>query len=239
MLGYYNYTVILTYMSLVSAVFGIFAGLTGEGHPFIATTCLMLCGFFDAFDGMIARTRKKSTEDEKHFGIQIDSLTDLLAFGVLPCSICYAIYMSHLDIHRKSNILNILKPFGALKTYIYMIVFCLFVLAALIRLAYFNVSETKRQKETSAKRKEYTGLPVTSAAIIFPTVSLIQFVYGRKVDISPIYLVTMLLTGFLFLSKIKIGKPGLKEILIMVAIGAVEFLFIVFFARAYLTGHAV
>ena len=87
MLGYYNYTVILTYLSLVSAGLGITISLIGEGHPFLGTFFLLFCGLCDAFDGEVARHKKNRTEEEITFGIQIDSLSDLVAFGVLPAII--------------------------------------------------------------------------------------------------------------------------------------------------------
>lgn len=232
MLGYYNYTVILTYCSVASAVIGIFAGLAGEGHPFVATVCLMFCGLFDAFDGMVARKRKQSTDNEKRFGIQIDSLSDLIAFGVLPCAICYALYTSHMN-PLSSDVIGILRPFVNLQVPIYVTIFCLYVLAALIRLAFFNVQEENRQKQTSEKRKDYSGLPVTAAAIIFPIVSLIQFIYGKSVDLSPIFALSMVVVGILFLSKITVKKISLRGILLLVALGIVEFGVILFFALNY------
>ena len=157
MLGFYNYTVILTYLSLCSAVTGIFVGVSGTGHPFIATTCLMVCGFLDAFDGIVARSKKDRTEQEKKFGIQIDSLVDLVAFGVLPCAIGYSCYTSHyLNSFRLSDKWHFMKPLANCKITIFFIVFALFVLAALIRLAYFNVMEEERQNKTDEKRKYYT-----------------------------------------------------------------------------------
>ena len=44
MLGFYNYTVLLTYASLVSAVVGIIISLTGKGHPFIGSFFLLFSG---------------------------------------------------------------------------------------------------------------------------------------------------------------------------------------------------
>ena len=67
-----------------SAGLGIIVSLYGTGHPFLGVFCLMFCGFCDAFDGKVARTKKNRTEQEIKFGIQIDSLSDLVAFGVLP-----------------------------------------------------------------------------------------------------------------------------------------------------------
>lgn len=91
MVGVYDYTVVLTYFSLASAVTGIFVSLSGPGHPVLGSLFLLLCGLFDAFDGRVARRKKDRTELERQFGIQIDSLTDLVAFGVLPACIGIAL----------------------------------------------------------------------------------------------------------------------------------------------------
>lgn len=144
MIGYYNYTVILTYISLVSSIVGIFfaAGVGGgEPQPDYAVICLMISGLCDMFDGKIARTRSHM-ESEKNFGIQIDSLCDLVCFGVLPAVIGYSIGM---------------------KSWFDVPVLVLFPLCAVIRLAYFNVAEEEHQKGTDEVRKVYEGLPVTSA----------------------------------------------------------------------------
>ncbi len=223
MLGFYNYTVILTYISLCSAVTGIFTAMAGTGHPFIATTCLMVSGLCDAFDGMVARHKTDRTKAEKNFGIQIDSLVDLVAFGVLPCAIGYSCYIRYYINNEKNIILSdnisFLKPLSSAKLEIYFIVFCLYVLAAVIRLAYFNVMEEERQSKTNEKRKEYTGLPVTSASLIFPIVIIIQYIVGDTIDISPFYVAVVAITAFLFVSKLKIKKPGVKGVMIMVAAG--------------------
>ena len=87
MIGFYNYSVILTYIGLVSSVFGITQVF--ENHMSIAFLCLLLSGICDLFDGKIARSMKNRTEHEKVFGIQIDSLCDLVCFGVFPAVIGY------------------------------------------------------------------------------------------------------------------------------------------------------
>ena len=106
-------------------------------------------------------------------------------------------------------------------------VLILYMLAALIRLAYFNVTEEERQQSEGGVRKFYTGLPVTSAALIFPSVLLIQ--YLTTSDVTPVYFAAVTLTGFAFLGKFQLRKPGLRGILIMVAIGAAEFIAMVIF----------
>ena len=86
-IGVYDYTVILTYLSLISAVFGMTQAIHGDYKT--AVFCLALSGICDAFDGRVARTKKNRTEDEKAFGIQLDSLCDVICFGVFPAMICY------------------------------------------------------------------------------------------------------------------------------------------------------
>ena len=150
-LGIYDYTVILTYISLGISVFGITRALEGDFK--VAIFCLALSGLCDMFDGKIARTKKNRTDDEKNFGIQIDSLCDVVCFGIFPAMICYC-----LGVNTPAGI-------GALIFY---------SVASVIRLAYFNVSEAKRQNETSENRQYYQGLPITSMAIILPFLYLMR-----------------------------------------------------------------
>ena len=202
MLGFYNYTVILTYLSLCSGITGIYFAFA-HGRPGIAVICLLLCGLCDAFDGRVARMRTQSTEQEKRFGIQIDSLCDLVCFGVLPCCIGYASGMT--------------SP-------LYIPVFCLFVLAALIRLAYFNVVEEERQKKTTEKRKSYSGLPVTSISLIMPLFFLAIYTPAKEY-LQFIFLGLMLLVAAAFvIEHITIKKPNFKGILFMIFIGFIELL---------------
>ena len=219
MLGFYDYTVILTYISLISAGSGILISLADRAHPYWGIFFLMLCGLLDAFDGRVARTKKNRTDMEKNFGIQIDSLSDLVAFGVLPACIGAALirtspYLCSLMRDNDSKVLNIII------TVILFAILILYVLTALIRLAYFNVTEEERQRKESGSRKFFWGLPVTSAALIFPTVMLINYI--TDVDISILYFPVTLLTGLAFITRFRMPKPGLRGILIMIGIGVVE-----------------
>ncbi len=224
MIGYYNYTMILTYLSLLSSTTGIIVSLHGPGHPFVGVVFLLLCGLCDAFDGKVARTKKDRTQTEQNFGIQVDSLCDLVAFGVLPACIGSALF-------RTSPTLNAFisaRSYFAEKMFIGLLygILVLFVLFAMIRLAYFNVTEEERQKtEGNAVRKYYTGLPVTAACLIFPFVMAFQyaFQYLLHIDISIIYFVTAAIVGIAFVGNFKVPKPTLKTIIIMVFIGIAEF----------------
>lgn len=81
MIGFYDYTVVVTYISLVSSILGMFCAI--DGKLTLAVSCLAFSGLCDMFDGKIARTKKNRTDDEKSFGIQIDSLCDIVCFGMI------------------------------------------------------------------------------------------------------------------------------------------------------------
>ena len=164
---------------------------------------------------------------EKNFGIQIDSLSDLVAFGVLPACIGMALVENSplltklFDPHSTNVMYNVIK----IALFSIMV---LYILAALIRLAFFNVTEEERQRtEGNARRRSFTGLPVTSAALIFPSVMLLRYIVDM--DISIVYFPVTLITGFLFLSKLNIPKPGLRGILIMIGVGVLEFTLLLLF----------
>ena len=67
MIGYYNYTVWLTFVGMLSSVVGM--GFAVQGKIIAAVICLMFSGFCDMFDGIVARTKKDRTDEEKRFGI--------------------------------------------------------------------------------------------------------------------------------------------------------------------------
>ena len=181
-LGFYDYTVVLTYISLGISVFGITMAL--EGNFRMAIFCLALSGLCDMFDGKIARTKKNRTEDEKNFGIQIDSLCDVVCFGVFPAMICYC--------------LGVNTPAGVAALIFYSI-------ASVIRLAYFNVTEAKRQTQTEENRKYYQGLPITSMAIILPFLYLMRRYY--MIHFLIVIHIAVIIVGLLLILNIKVKKP--------------------------------
>lgn len=182
--GFYNYTVILTYIGVASAVIGI--GLAMYGRTSMAIVCLMISGFCDLFDGSIAKTRVR-TENEKKFGIQIDSLADMICFGLLPAAIGFAIGFTH---------------------WYEAVALILYVLAALIRLAYYNVTEDELQFSEKTARTHYDGLPVTTVALLLPLVYTLRPVMRSGFHL--LYAVTLLLAAAAFLVKIKVRKLGMR-----------------------------
>ncbi len=195
MIGYYNYTVILTYLGFLSSMFGIAAALSG--HPGVSVICLLVSGIADMFDGPVARHKKNRTKEECRFGIQIDSLSDLVCFGVLPSVIGYSI---------------------GLNKWYWMLALGAFSLTALIRLAYFNVSEELRQDQTAETRKIYSGMPVTTSAYIFPILFLLRGVL--KATFPIVYGVLIAVCAVLFIAPIKVKKPGKNTRRVIAVVGA-------------------
>ncbi len=221
MIGVYDYTVILTYTSLVSGLLGIIISVTGVGHPELGVFFLMVSGLLDAFDGRVAGIKKNRSQIEKDFGVQIDSLTDLICFGVLPVTIGLAqlrIKGIFTEIVRKRDYE------GSFPILIILLVIAIFyVLAALIRLAYFNATSEIRAEESSKTGVTYyMGLPVTSAALVFPLVMVIHFF--SKWDLTYFYFLMMLIVAIAFVTNIKVRKPGKVGLAIMIIIGLAEFI---------------
>ena len=202
MIGFYDYTVIATYLATVLGVTGIFQAV--DGKLTAAVVCLLAAGLLDTVDGKIARTKKDRTESGKRFGIQIDSLNDVICFGVLPAVIAYCAYVQ--------------KVSPAVPVW-YTATLCFFALCGLIRLAYFNVLEEERQETESGARKYYLGLPITASTLIFPLLCVLTGALGHL----PLLLgLGLLATGLLYILPIKVRKPHNPGIVIMALIGAAE-----------------
>lgn len=194
MIGIYDYTVVLTYISLAISVIGMTRAVGGDFKS--AIVCLALSGLCDMFDGKIARTKKNRTEEEKQFGVQIDSLCDVVCFGIFPALTCYLMGMN--------GILG-------------QLVLAYYCVCSVIRLAFFNVLEAKRQKVEEGANKYYHGLPITSMAIALPVVYLLSYVLPTA-GFQALMLVSMFTVGTLFVVDFPLKKPSNRTNCILVAV---------------------
>ena len=201
-LGYYDYTVVLTYLGMLCSFRAILMAINERFWG--SVVFLMFAGLFDMLDGTVANTKNRN-KDEKRFGIQIDSLCDLVGFGIMPGIFVYMI-------SGKDPRVGILSS--------------LYALAALIRLSYFNVCEEKRQDATDEKRTTFTGLPVTSIAVLLPVVFLLQEETGFK-GVLP-YVLLLILCGAGFLLPFEIKKPDIKGKALLLIFGLLEALGLLF-----------
>lgn len=96
---------------------------------------IIIAGIFDALDGKVARLTGTSSE----FGIEFDSIADVVSFGMAPAALFYAYILSDSS------------KIGAVLAFV-------FLAAGAFRLARFNISAT------TGKKHHFTGMPIPSAA---------------------------------------------------------------------------
>ena len=223
LLGVYNYTVILTYIGMLFSFAGIHFVFSNNDRSFIlALLCLMIAGVMDMFDGKVASTKKNRTASEKLFGIQIDSMADIISYGVFPSLIVYK-----LAIGDKQYPVD--HPWQAR---IVICVCALYLLSALIRLSYFNVDEMERQNKTSESRHEYRGLPVTSVAVVLPAVFIVSYFLGNSRPPIQAAAVLLLIMSIAFITPFKMLKPHFLGKLVLIIIGLIE-LALLLLGKAY------
>ena len=135
---------LLTSASLLCGVLAILRcvspGFTGE-DIYRAALLLFYAFLFDLFDGRVARM----TRTQSSFGIEFDSLADLISFGVAPAVIAYRWALTESG------------TFGVAVCFIY-------VLAGALRLARFNIMARRSAVEGAAPGKYMLGLPIPMAA---------------------------------------------------------------------------
>ncbi|HVH47397.1 MAG TPA: CDP-diacylglycerol--serine O-phosphatidyltransferase [Labilithrix sp.] len=150
------------------------ATATGDDDYYLASLLLVFALFFDMLDGRVARL----TKTQSAFGLQIDSLADVVSFGVAPALLVYKWSLA------QKGTLGIVIAFT-------------FVAAGAVRLARFNVLSMGESGAPTKPGKYIVGLPVPGAAGIL--VSLIVANHAISGDLSSARYVypMMMLTGFL------------------------------------------
>lgn len=198
-----------------------------------AAWLILLAMVFDALDGFVARLTRTASS----FGAQLDSLCDLVTFGVAPAFLTYA--MTRNDVTDSIWA----RPVQA--------VCVLYAMCALIRLARFTVETAP---DESAHR-EFAGLPSPAAAgvmaaAVLPAIQLEQMSPGLVKAIHNSLPILALATGILMVSRVKYihvvnrvlkgRRPflALVEIVIVVALFAIfrEFAFFIAFFLYAATG---
>ncbi|RMF93878.1 MAG: CDP-diacylglycerol--serine O-phosphatidyltransferase, partial [Candidatus Schekmanbacteria bacterium] len=114
---------------------------------------IILGAFFDGLDGRVAR----STKTTSRFGLEFDSLADLLTFGVAPAILVYV---------------WALRPYGKIG----WVAAFLYVICTALRLARFNVQATGK------KSNYFIGLPSPAAASLIATLVIFYFSYWESTE---------------------------------------------------------
>jgi len=198
----FNRAFAVTSLGVIAAIIGMYCAI--DQNLNYAILCLAIAGICDMFDGKIARKYNKTDEDSK-YGIQIDSLADIFAFGVFP--------------------VVILITMGLTQWY-YFIIYALFIINGISRLAYFNI-----MAEKSGPVKVFTGLPITSSSMSFPFFWLIITLLELDTDLlNIIFPILMLIMAVSFILNVKvIKKPGKVENIIFTLAAIAFAIWILFF----------
>jgi CDP-diacylglycerol--serine O-phosphatidyltransferase len=135
-------------------VLNIFCGFrsivyTAQGDFQLAASFIILAGVFDVLDGVMARITKSSSD----FGVEFDSLSDVVSFGVAPSFLVYTIHL-----HSMGGI-------G-------MLVSSMPMIFGALRLARFNVQLVGYDKDY------FKGLPIPASAL---TICAFVLTYGKSV----------------------------------------------------------
>ncbi|MBQ6042666.1 MAG: CDP-alcohol phosphatidyltransferase family protein [Clostridia bacterium] len=181
-IGYYNLANFITLTGLASSVVAIC--LAGAGHYEFAVIAMLIAGVSDMFDGRVARHANREDVKAKMFGIQIDTVCDMVSFGITPAVIAYML--------------------GCNKWYDY-ILFVIYAACGAIRLAYFNMQAITETEDLSLKT--FTGVPIPTICFVLP-VLVMMLKYIDPCVMGWVFRAAYLILGLLFISKLKIKKPG-------------------------------
>lgn len=171
--GAYIIPNLFTTANLFSGFFGMISAINGRFD--LAAIAIFVSCFFDILDGQVARLTRATSR----FGVEYDSLADVVAFGVSPGILMY---------------LWALKPYGRVG----WLACFVFVACGALRLARFNV-----QVETTSK-KYFVGLPIPGAASMVAATTLffheVRFLTGTGSQLGLLLLTYVL--GFLMVSTV-------------------------------------
>ena len=180
-IGQYRFCDLVTMCGTLSAVIGIILSICGyEVAPFIL---LFVCSIFESIDGLFARKRK-NTEFESTYGVELDSLSDMISFGIFPIVLA----LNTVDY----SLIYIIAP--------------IYGLCGLIRLTYFNTLNITKTNE----KGYFRGVPITTIAFIYPLIYLLHLIDYDVYGIASI--ITLIMLGILFISNIRVKKPDISKL---------------------------
>ncbi len=155
-----------------------------------AVLCILVSALLDMFDGKIARFLDQSTA----FGVELDSLSDMVCFGVAPSVVLYLASMQQL---------------GRIGWGI-----CIFyTVCCALRLARFNVVHSCSEELSELDRKYFTGIPAPAGALMALFPLILFFETDNFVIVQPFYAAFFLVfSGCLMISTIKTFSSKIVEI---------------------------
>jgi len=175
-----------------------------KGHFILSAWLVLLALIFDGLDGRVARM----TNTTSQFGVEFDSLADIISFGIAPAMLLY-FYVGH--------------EFGRFG----ILVSALYVIFGAIRLARFNISTAKTDPNV------FIGLPIPTAAV-FVSMWVLLFNKYTLQDYSIALLFLALGVAILMVSnfrypsfkKVQLDRPMVfKTMIVLVLVASLLYLF--------------
>jgi CDP-diacylglycerol---serine O-phosphatidyltransferase len=218
--GVYILPNLFTTGGLFAGFYGIVATMDGNYH--VAAWFILVSAIFDALDGKVARL----TNTTSRFGVEYDSLADLVAFGVAPGLLMYA---------------WALKPFGKLG---WLAAF-LYVVCGALRLARFNV------QSGTVESKRFVGLPIPAAAAMVSGCVLLFHYLGYSGTVQKVSILLLIyVLAFLMVSNFSyyafkdpelvkrqpFGFLVLAIVILIVVVAQPEIMLFVFFSAYVASG---
>lgn len=209
----------VTALNLLSGVFSML--FCFEGYLLVASLFIFLAAVFDFFDGFLARLLNAYSD----LGKQLDSLADIVSFGVAPTLLLYRVFQMSFEIRYG------IFSFESLLIYEKIMLFTpvFITIASAFRLAKFNIDPD--QSDT------FLGLPTPANAIFFASVSLILQLPGNpqltEILLNPwllfilITTMSLLMVSCIPMFSIKFDNWGLKENLIRYAFIGISVIFVI------------
>ena len=150
--------IFLGFLAILRSFRGSIAAATGSAtapeHFAIAAKAIGAAVFLDGLDGRIARMTNTTSD----FGREMDSLADVVSFGIAPAVLAYAWGVQFIDVTIASAIREQLSRFGTFAAF-------LFLLCGALRLARFNIQKNPIPKNPGRPdRKYFVGLPIPAGA---------------------------------------------------------------------------
>ena len=170
---------LITSMSIFSGVLSMLSAVQGSFEK--AAWLIMLALIFDGLDGRVARMTKTTSR----FGVEFDSLADIVSFGVAPALLVF-LYAG--------------QDFGRLG----VVISAIYVILGAIRLARFNVMTAKIEPSV------FIGVPIPTAAVFLSVLVLLFEKYAISQTYGLFILLAGLLTALLMVSNIR--YPSFKKI---------------------------
>lgn len=174
----HNPPTLVTLLGLFLSLSAIYFALHQKMN--MALILLMYAGIADLFDGFVAR-RCELSELDRRFGVQIDSMVDVVSFVIAPMVMGYQMGMD---------------------TWWALLALIFYSYAGVMRLAVFNAEQKDDTPVT-----HYRGLPVTYMAFILPLTLLLFSHWAPSWMLSTVLFLLFAGVGVLFIYNTKIPKP--------------------------------